>query len=468
LAGFLPAADRVRARGDDARPALRARPAAAGEPLMRITRLNVVSYTLGSFGTGVFSTVPAVLLLYYCTNILRIPPLWGAGIVFVPKVWAIVWDPIVGIWSDRASGRFGRRRPFLAVGAAGVAAAFFALFCAPHFSTMPAIVAWIGAAYFALATLYSLFAVPYIAIPPEIGFDSAARARLVRWRMFVAMIGVLAGAGLAPVLVSVGGGGRAGYAVMAAVLAAACCICMAAPLWMLRKFDRPRPVVRREAASAIPQQLRIVFRCRRFLWLSSSYLAMLAAVGALTAAAPYLIVQVLGHAERDVGMALGAMLIVTTLTIPAWSMLGRRFGDRAVLAGALIVYVSLSVSLGLSAHESPSWAVSLGIFAALGAPFAAAQVLPFTLLAHLVHDEVANHGGAEGVFTGLWTAAEKVGLALGPSLVGIALAVGGQASVAIPPFIAIVPAVLMLAALVPLYLSRFPSVSPTQSLHAHQ
>jgi hypothetical protein len=61
-----------------------------------------------------------------------------------------------------------------------------------------------------------------------------------------------------------------------------------------------------------------------------------------------------------------------------------------------------------------------------------------------------------------------VGLALGPSLVGIALAVGGQASVAIPPFIAIVPAVLMLAALVPLYLSRFPSVSPTQSLHAHQ
>jgi len=433
-----------------------------------LARLNVAFYALGSFGTGVFSTVPTVLLLYYCTNIMHIPALWAAAIVFVPKVWAIIWDPIVGAWSDRTSGRFGRRRPFLAVGAAGVAAAFFALFAAPKFLTLPATAAWIGTAYFALATLYSLFAVPYIAIPPEIGLDSDARRRLVRWRMFVAMIGVLAGAALAPVLVSIGGGGRAGYVVMGAMLAAACCVCMAGPVWMLRNFDGPRPAERSEAMAAIPQQLRMAFRCHRFIWLGSSYLAMLAAVGAVTAAAPYLIVQVLGRAERDVGTALGVMLIVTTLTIPAWSALGRRFGDRAVLAGALVAYALLSVGLGMCARADPSWIAALEIFAALGAPFAAAQVLPFTLLAHLVHDEVANHGGAEGVFTGLWTAAEKVGLALGPGLVGIALAVGGQANVAIPPFIAIVPAVLMLTALVPLYLSRFSPDIATHCLHAHQ
>ena len=420
----------------------------------RITRLGVLSYSLGSFGTGVFSTVPAVLLLYYCTNIMHLPALWAAAIVFVPKAWAILWDPLVGAWSDGASGPFGRRRPFLAIGAVGVAAAFFALFSPPHWPTLPAIAAWLGAAYFALATLYSVFAVPYIAIPPEIGFDAAGRARLVRWRMFVAMIGVLAGAGLAPVLVSIGGGGRAGYTVMAAVLAAACCVCMAAPLWMLRHFDRPRPAQPREAALGLGRQLRSAFRCRRFVWLGSSYLAMLAAVGAVTAAAPYLIAEVLGRAERDVGTALGAMLIVTTLTIPAWSALGRRFGDRAVLAAALVAYAILSIALGLVARATPSWIPALAIFAALGAPFAAAQVLPFTLLAHLIHDEVTSRGGAEGVFTGVWTAAEKVGLALGPSLVGVALAVRGEARVAIAPFIAIVPALLALAALAPLYLAR--------------
>src|SRR5580693_975588 len=124
LAVALPAAERVSGR----RGAAGARAMSA---MTRITRLNVVSYSLGSFGTGVFSTVPAVLLLYYCTNIVHLPALWAAAIVFVPKVWAILWDPLVGAWSDRASGPFGRRRPFLAVGAAGVAAAFFALFSPP-------------------------------------------------------------------------------------------------------------------------------------------------------------------------------------------------------------------------------------------------------------------------------------------------------------------------------------------------
>jgi GPH family glycoside/pentoside/hexuronide:cation symporter len=443
-------------------------PRAGATNAVRITHRNIFFYSLGSFGTGVFSTVPAVLLLYYCTNVMHLPALWATTIVFVPKAWAILWDPFVGAWSDRASGPFGRRRPFLAVGAAGVAAAFFALFSPPQFSTLPVIATWIGAAYFALATLYSLFAVPYIAIPPEIGFDAAERARLVRSRMFVAMIGVLAGAGLAPLLVSGGGGGRAGYTVMAAVLASACCICMAAPLWMLRKFDAPRHTQRTASEPSIGRQLRSVFGCRRFIWLGSSYLAMLAAIGAVTAAAPYLIIQVLGRAERDVGMALGAMLIVTTSTIPAWSALGRRFGEHAVLAAALVAYAMLSVALGLNARANPSWTASLAIFAVLGAPFAAAQVLPFTLLAHLIHDEVANRGGAEGVLTGVWTAAEKIGLALGPSLVGIALAIGGQARVAIAPFIAIVPALLALAALVLLYLARSPSNDAPYVCHAHQ
>jgi len=158
--------------------------------------------------------------------------------------------------------------------------------------------------------------------------------------------------------------------------------------------------------------------------------------------------------------------VVTTLTIPVWSALGRRFGDRPVLAVALVAYAALSVTLGLCARGAAPWAVSLWIFAALGAPFAAAQVLPFTLMAHLIHEEVGIYGGAEGVFTGLWTAAEKVGLALGPSLVGIALAIGGAPSVAIPPFVAVAPAVLMLIALLPLYLGRSPAVI-SRRLHAH-
>jgi hypothetical protein len=52
--------------------------------------------------------------------------------------------------------------------------------------------------------------------------------------------------------------------------------------------------------------------------------------------------------------------------------------------------------------------------------------------------------------------------------VGIALSFGGHSKVAIPPFIAIAPAALMLAALVPLYISRPRSDVSIASQHAYQ
>ena len=130
-------------------------------------RVATAAYAAGSFGTGVFSTVPAILLLYFCTETLHMAAAWAALVVFVPKVWAIAWDPLVGVWSDRSATRIGRRRPFLIVGACGVAAAFVAVFSPPVLDTT-ATFAWMATSYFLLATVYSVFAVPYVAIPSEI------------------------------------------------------------------------------------------------------------------------------------------------------------------------------------------------------------------------------------------------------------------------------------------------------------
>src|ERR1700743_1937033 len=96
-----------------------------------LTRTELFLFAMGSLGTGVFTTVPSVLLLYYCTEVVHITAAWAAVVVFVPKVWGIVWDPLVGNWSDNTQSRFGRRRPFLVAGAIGVAVSFLLLFSTP-------------------------------------------------------------------------------------------------------------------------------------------------------------------------------------------------------------------------------------------------------------------------------------------------------------------------------------------------
>jgi len=384
------------------------------------SREETAAYAAGSFGTGVFSTVPTILLLYFCTEILGLPPSWGTVIVFLPKVWSILWDPFVGAWSDRSSTRLGRRRPFLIVGAVGVTLSFVAVFSPPGIG-LAGTGLWVACSYFLLATLYSLFAVPYVAIPAEIGGHPHVRARLIGWRMLVAMLGILTGAGLVPLLVETGGGGRAGYAAMSLCVAAACGVAMSGPVFMLRGRDLPRKRPGRDTAPPLWRNLWNALAEPRFVWLSLAYLLQLTAVGVISSATPYLVTKAFGRSDAAIGTAMLTMLLVTTVTIPAWSWAGRRFGERRSLIVAVVAYAALTVALGMLARAHASWPAVLVVFGMLGAPFAAMQVLPYTMVAHLIHAESERGRAAEGSFTGVWTATEKLGLALGPAVTGVVL-----------------------------------------------
>ncbi|MFN3523791.1 MAG: MFS transporter [Phenylobacterium sp.] len=411
--------------------------------LRRLSRAQVLAYSAGSLGTGVFSTVPTVLLLYFCTETLGIASGAAALLITAPKLWSIVWDPFVGAWSDRTRSRFGRRRPFLLAGLLGVVVAFVAVFSPPPLAPA-ALIAWTGLSYFALATVYSLFAVPYAALPAEIAGDEAERARLVSWRMVVVMAGVLAGAGLAPILVERLGGGRAGYAAMSVVIALLCGAAMLGPVAMMR--GRDRNAAAGVDAPGLPRQLAEALRSRRFRYLIGAYVAQLTGVGAFSASVPYLVTHAWGRGEGDIGVAMAAMLGTTAFAVPLWTAAGRRLGEGRALALAAVVFAGVAFLVGMLAAGGASWPLVLGAFVLAGLPFAGLQVLPYTLVAHLVHAE-AGEAGAEGVFTGVWTATEKLGLAFGPGVVGLALAALHGEAARLAPFVMIGPGALALGSL---------------------
>lgn len=408
-----------------------------------LRRRDIALYASGSFGTGVFSTVPTVLLLYFCTEIARIPPDLAALIVLLPKLWSIVWDPLVGHWSDLSGTRWGRRRPFMAVGAAGVAIAFFLTF-SPLSSTPEIAALRVGFAYFFLTTFYSLFAVPYSAIPADLAAVGTDRSRLIAARMTVVMVGILAGAGLAPFLVEAGGGGGRGYSAMALVLGVGAGAAMTLPLAM-RAPPVARPASR--GSSTFKAALAAVARSRRFRLLSLSFVLLLTAIGVVSSATPYLVVRSLELSEASVGAALAAYLVAATLSVPLWARLGKWVGtSRALVAGA-VLYAATSITLGLGA-TSLGWPKAIALFAVAGVPFAALQLLPFDAAARIIHEEAP---GSEGALTGLWTATEKIGLALGPTVTALLLTrIGDTAAVAAPRLMAVMPALLVVVALIPL------------------
>ena len=70
-------------------------------------------YGSGSVATGAFGTVPGLLLLPYLTDTLGVAAAAAGVIVFLPKAWDVVLNPIAGRISDRHQSPLGPRRPFL-------------------------------------------------------------------------------------------------------------------------------------------------------------------------------------------------------------------------------------------------------------------------------------------------------------------------------------------------------------------
>jgi Na+/melibiose symporter-like transporter len=295
--------------------------------------------------------------------------------------------------------------------------------------------------YFALATLYSLFAVPYIAIPAQIGPTQQSRARLVSWRMTIAMIGVLVGAGVAPLIVDAYGTGRPGYAAMALIIAAACAFAMVWPILVMTGRER-RGAPQAKSGSSL-SQIFLALRNRRFRGLIVAYLLQLTAAGIFSAAIPYIVTRSFARGEGDIGIALLAMLGATTIAVPFWAWVAGVVGERRALIWAALLFGAGVSMVGALAYFAVPWTVALIAFPLAGIPFAGLQVLPFTIVTHIIHDESAGGVGVEGAFTGVWTATEKLGLALGPAAAGLALSfTNNDVERGLTAFVMIAPLVL--------------------------
>lgn len=381
----------------------------------------LLAYAAGSVGTGIYSTVPGILLLYYMTQALGLPVILASLVILIPKAAIILLDPLIGSWSDGLKSRHGRRRPFLLAGGLTSGATFVALFSLPPLASDTATAAVIGALYFLASASYSLFAVPYVAMPAEMTASAERRSVIISLRIGFVFAGILAGAALAPVLVEAFGGGRSAYSQMAICLAA-----LSTAAMLVTVFGAPNqsadPV--HSPAPALRTGLRVFGFLPWTLALTAYALAMTAA-GTASAAAPYFVVLALGRPEGDVALVFACQILVCIAGMLVWPHLVNRAGAARTLAFGCVL--SAAGALAFSTVVEGSGTAHLGLVSAFnGIGLGGVQVAGFALLAQVTRQlNLHMSGRHEGLVTGLWTASEKLALAAGPALCALTLSSGG-------------------------------------------
>jgi glycoside/pentoside/hexuronide:cation symporter, GPH family len=418
-----------------------------------------IGYGSGSVATGAFGTVPGLMLLPYLTDSLGIAAIAAGFIVFLPKAWDVILNPIAGRISDRTVDPRGPRRPWLLRAGLPLAAGFALLFAAPEMATgLEAL--WVLVLFLGCATAYAFFQVPYVAMPAEITTSYDERTRLMTWRVAIlAFTIMLAGASAPAIRDAIGG--RDGYRVMGLAMATIILVGVLLAYVGTRSapVSAPQP-----GAGSLREQLRIVAEARDFRWLLTTFVVQALAVGCMLAGVDYLASDVLG---KDGAATILFVCFVgpALLLTPAWTAIGTRIGKkRGYLASSF--FLAGGALVAVTAQSAPLAVIYLAVVL-IGVGYAGCQVFPMAMLPDAAAIDARRTGSNRaGVYTGVWTAGETLGLALGPGVFALVLALGDYQSstdgdvaqpesalTAITLGFSVLPAVLVLVSL--LWLRRY-------------
>ena len=160
-----------------------ASPAAPAAPfdaasLRGLARLRLlVAYGLGDAGTGMAASLIGFYLFIFYTAAAGLPA-WMAGLVLMlARLWDAVNDPVVGWLSDKTTGRWGPRLPWLVGSALPLGVAMALMWWLPPGNDWVRF--WVFVAISVLAnSLYTCVNLPYAALAAELTTDVSLRTRL--------------------------------------------------------------------------------------------------------------------------------------------------------------------------------------------------------------------------------------------------------------------------------------------------
>lgn len=379
-------------------------------------------YGSGSVATGAFGTVPGLMLLPYLTDTLGIAALWAGLIVFAPKAWDVLLNPVAGRISDRTVDPAGPRRPWLLRAGVMLAGAFALIFAAPELGLRVLEASWVLVFFVLAATAYAFFQVPYVAMPAEITSSYDERTRLMTARVAILAFMIMLAGATAP-LIRDAVGGRDGYRVMGVAMA----VLIGVGVLSAYVGTRRAPVGAVAAgAGSLREQLRIVATARDFRLLLTTFVLQALAAGCMLAGVDYLASDVLGSSGAATILFVcfvGPALVLT----PLWARYGARVGkQRGYVVSSLVLATGAALAV-LAPYAPP--AATFAATGLVGVGYAGCQVFPMAMLPDAAATDAARTGeNRAGVYTGVWTAGETLGLALGPAVFAVVLALGGYVS----------------------------------------
>lgn len=382
-----------------------------------------LGFGVGTVGVSIMLNTVTTYFPAFMATVLGQSTAIAGLLLTLSKLYDIAADIIIGSLSDKTRSRWGRRRPYLAAGGIVSAASFLMIFLPPSLNDKQ-MIAYMATALIIYSTGYSLFNVPYLAMPAEMSNDHYQRTRLMSFRTAFVAAGQLISLGGAAALVELGGGGIDGYTLMGSTMAALVLIAMLTSFFGTSRAQVVAPVTTAHQSST-GEKLRLLWENRPLVFLITAKALQYISVASTISTNLLFKLNVLQIGYEGQFHYSVAGNIATALSMPLWLRLGKRYGKkRCYMAGtALFALASLSWLLtgpGISLGTLLAIAVFSGVSSG-GMLLMSISMLPDVM----AYDRARTGMRREGVFSSIYAIVEKLAFALGAVIIGALLAWGG-------------------------------------------
>lgn len=377
-----------------------------------------LGFGVGTVGVSIMlNTVTAYFPAFMSTVLGKDIEIAGY-LLMLSKLYDAVADIVIGTMSDRTRSRWGRRRPFLLIGGFVSAISFLMIFSPPG-AVRDHIELYMLAALIIYSTGYSLFNVPYMAMPSEMTGSMYQRSRLLSFRtVFVSIGQTLAMAGTA-FLIDIGGGNEYGYLIMGWTMA------LVIGTAMLISFFGTAKAPHLEAGKSHHPldwaSVRLILRNRPYMLIVGAKIFQFLAFASVATTSLLFKLNVLLVGYMGLMQLALAQNIASALSMPFWLWMERQWGKRNAYIIALLTMIVGQLTWLVSDSSITLWGlIWRGILSGVGS--GGMILLSISMFADsLAHDRAITGLRREGLLSSLIAVIEKTTFALGVAGVGILL-----------------------------------------------
>lgn len=373
-----------------------AAPPTSARPLPLGVRL---AFGMPSFAGAAMAIPLAIHLTIFYSDVVLVPLGWIALVKAISRAFDAMTDSVMGWVTDRTRSRFGRRRPYMALGAPAAALAFVALFSPPAHLTAEAAGMWLLGCYVLYYLFHTIYIIPHYGLGPELTQDYHERSRLYGLSEAFTVAGTIVAA-LVPGFLVARLGDRGGYLTFGVLFA----VLLTLLYWNLVLRIRERPDFVHRPPNPLVPGVRRVMRNRVFRILLAVYV-----VGSITGAIPGMLIPYFTKyvlkppdPNRWLAVLLAAYFVSAFVFLPGWIWAARRFGKKPVWLASFVSAVTGSVAVFFVGEGQLGLAIFVLVWA--GSSFGARLFLGPAIQADVIdYDELQTGKRREAQYGALWS-----------------------------------------------------------------